>query len=79
MVTKGDVARRLASAAKTIRWVVHRLEPLPLVVDKRDESNGFARGLARGRHQAARTRTHTHTRERKRLMAVVLLRHLGAL
>jgi len=42
MVTKGDVARRLASAAKTIRWVVHRLEPLPLVVDKRDESNGFA-------------------------------------
>jgi len=71
MVTKGDVARRLASAAKTIHWVVHRLEleALPLIVDERDESNGFARGLARGPHQAARTCTHTHghTGVRKRL------------
>jgi len=55
MVTKGDVARSMASAAKTICWVVHRLEPLPFIVDERDDSNAFARGLARGPHQAART------------------------
>jgi len=62
MVAKGNVAWRLASAAQTICWVVHGLEPLPLIVDERHECNGFARGLARGLHQAAaRASTHMDT------------------
>jgi len=54
MVTKGKVgAWRLATAAQTIRWVVHGLKPHPLIVNERHECNGLARGLARGLHQAA--------------------------
>ena len=54
MVTQGKVgAWRLATAAQTIRWVVHGLKPHPLIVNERHECNGLARGLARGLHQAA--------------------------